>query len=83
MMRKHEIEWELTCSRKEAIEALQKSVASPKKLKVGWWKIEGHVFENGFKIWTTTPGMRGISIVTGNGKILEKNNSSHLSVTDF
>ncbi len=66
------IEWNLSCSKSDALDKLND--AFDKKSLIGWYKIQGKIEGNSFKIWTQTPGMRGKRISIGKGKIIENGN---------
>lgn len=66
------IEWNLSCSKNDALDKLND--AFDKKSLIRWYKIQGKIKGNSFKIWTETPGMRGIRIALGKGQIIDNGN---------
>ena len=74
------IEWNLSCPQSVALKKLRNSVDT--SFGLGWYKIRGRVEDTYLKIWTKTPGMRGLSIATGKGEIIQnQNNTSQLMVS--
>lgn len=70
------LEWDLNCTKDEAIDILKKNLTSTRFTTK---TVRGRITDGKFKIWTKTFGMRGRSTVVGLGSISNKGNQSHIS----